>query len=396
MSRRPFTVAEYADRVAGVRRAMADRDLEALLVWGRGGGALDRSANLVYLTDHYPGFPTIPDAPGIWRDEGFAAALVTGDEVVLITARPTVEPDEAVATDVIASRDLVAASIEQLRRRGLARGPIGLVGGDALTHAQGARLAAGLAGARLTDADEILYALRAIKSPAEQALLRAAGAVGARAMAATMECVEAGSTQAELAATAAASIHAEGAVPYNLFVEAYGRHRAPERHGLSVDAASQPLQDGDVFTIDMSGAREGYLFDFSRSRVVGADATAVQRELLDLTRTIVDAVVSELRPGRTAGDAGAVGARMLAEHGHPLSEQEFPALGHGLGLGFEPPYLVPGDPTLIRPGMCFAVERRINVDEHGATFERNVLVTEDGPELLSDVPDEFPTEMRVL
>lgn len=396
MSPRPFTSAEYAERIAGTRRAMAARGVDALVVWGRGGGALDRCANLIYLTDHYPGFPAIPDAPGIWRDEGFAAALVTGDDVVVITARPMAEPDEAVATQVIASRDLVAATIEELRRRGLKRGSVGLVGGDALTHAQGTRLSAGLPGARLVDADEVLYALRAVKSPAEQELLRAAGAVGASAMGATMESVKAGRTQAELAATAAASILAEGAVPHNLFVEAYGPHRAPERHSLSVDAAAEPLADGDVFTIDMSGAREGYLFDFSRSRVVGTEATTVQQELLDLTRAIVDAVVAELRPGRTAGDAGAVGARMLAEHGHPLAEQEFPALGHGLGLGFEPPYLVPGDPTPIRPGMCFAVERRVNVDGHGATFERNVLVTEDGPELLSEVPDEFPTEMRAL
>lgn len=392
MSPRPFTSAEYAERIAGARRQMGERGIDALLVWGRGGGALDRCANLVYLADHYPGFPTIPDAPGIWRDEGFAAALVTRDDVILITARPTAEPDQAVATDVIASRDLVAATVEQLRRRGLERGSIGLVGGDALTHSQGMRLAAGLEDARLVDADEVLYALRAVKSPAEQELLRAAGAVGATAMAATMERVEAGRTQAELAATAAASILAEGGVPYNLFVEAYGAQRAPERHSLSVDDAAEPLAESDVFTIDMSGAREGYLFDFSRSRVVSAEATAVQRELLDLTRTIVDAVVAELRPGRTAGDAGAVGARMLAEHGHPLAEQEFPALGHGLGLGFEPPYLTPGDSTPIRPGMCFAVERRINVNGHGATFERNVLVTEHGPELLSDVPDEFPTE----
>ena len=33
--------------------------------------------------------------------------------------------------------------------------------------------------------------------------------------------------------------------------------------------------------------------------------------------------------------------------------------GHGLGLAFEPPWIVPTPDVVVEEGMCFAVERRI-------------------------------------
>jgi Xaa-Pro aminopeptidase len=227
-----------------------------------------------------------------------------------------------------------------------------------------------------------------VKSPAEQDLLRQAGALGTTAMRQGLATLAAGVAETDVAAAVAQSVTAGGGVPYNIVIETYGEEgadddRLPPPHY----AAGHLLADGDLFTIDMSGIRAGYLFDFSRSRVIGAEPTSEQRDLLELSRAIVDAVVAELRPGRTAGDAATVGATMLTGHGFPLAEQEFAALGHGIGMGFEPPFLVPGDPTPIVPGMCFAVERHLVRDGTGATFERNVLVTDEGPELLSHPPD---------
>ena len=58
--------------------------------------------------------------------------------------------------------------------------------------------------------------------------------------------------------------------------------------------------------------------------------------------------------------------------------------GHGLGLGWEPPWLGPACDERLEPGMCLAIERRVAVDGlGGAQYEDDVLVGDDGPELLT-------------
>jgi Xaa-Pro aminopeptidase len=58
--------------------------------------------------------------------------------------------------------------------------------------------------------------------------------------------------------------------------------------------------------------------------------------------------------------------------------------GHGLGVGWEPPWIGPGSRELVEEGMCLAVERRAAVDGlGGAQYEDDVLVGADGPELLT-------------
>ena len=58
--------------------------------------------------------------------------------------------------------------------------------------------------------------------------------------------------------------------------------------------------------------------------------------------------------------------------------------GHGLGLGFEPPWIGPQSTAVVEPGWCLAVERRAAVPGvGGAQYEENVLIGSDGAELLS-------------
>jgi hypothetical protein len=58
--------------------------------------------------------------------------------------------------------------------------------------------------------------------------------------------------------------------------------------------------------------------------------------------------------------------------------------GHGLWLGFEPPWIGPGSDGVVEEGMCLAIERRASVAGlGGAQHEDDVLVGRDGPELLT-------------
>ena len=61
--------------------------------------------------------------------------------------------------------------------------------------------------------------------------------------------------------------------------------------------------------------------------------------------------------------------------------------GHGLGLGWEPPWIGPQSSERVEEGMCLALERRAAVGGlGGGQYEDDVLVGADGPELLTRAP----------
>ena len=62
----------------------------------------------------------------------------------------------------------------------------------------------------------------------------------------------------------------------------------------------------------------------------------------------------------------------------------FPAVGHGIGLGWEGPWLTPDDATAFEPGMAIAVETIVGHPAvGGGFFEENGIVTDTGFEVLT-------------
>jgi len=383
---RPFERSEYEARWSQAMRSAHEAGLPALLVWGRGGGPIERHGNVLYLTDYYSAFPIIPDIEGHWADRGYAAVLLTEGECVLFADAHEAGPEDAVATHVIpADDDLVSRVAGWLRERGLAEGLLGLVGGDVMTRDQSQRLADLLPGLVLEPATALLERICRIKSPAEQQVMRRCNSIGAQAVTALMEAGRAGVTEAELAAIAAGKVIGEGAVLYNAYVETYGPQRTLHRHRMPTYSAEQPLAKGEILTIDFSAGVEGYYCDLSRSRIVDQPPTDRQRRLLEASRAAVKAVVAALRPGTTAGEATRAGLRVLEEEGLLEAEGSFDAMGHGLGLSFESPWLTPDNPMEILPGMCLAVEKMVFDGPWAAIFEDNVLITEGGAEPLAEL-----------
>jgi Xaa-Pro aminopeptidase len=110
--------------------------------------------------------------------------------------------------------------------------------------------------------------------------------------------------------------------------------------------------------------------------------------VLDATRDSVRAGLAKIAPGNTLGEVARACSQSLlesalAQRGDYLPG-DFEAWGHSLGLNWEQPWILPDSDVVIVPGMCLAVEKRIAVPGlGGATYEDNVLVTEEGYELLT-------------
>ena len=234
--------------------------------------------------------------------------------------------------------------------------------------------------------------MRLIKNGAEFDLLRAAGEIGVRAVDAAMDAAIPGVSEAEVAAEAIAEIVRAGGAFYGL-----GLSSGPWAHTFSPSTPApysrRRLEAGDMIRLDLYGSFDGYLFDFGRSRVVGRSPTQVQQEILDAVRDGVHAGTKLLRPGETLGAVARRCEEVLESfaytrrHGLPASTMGG-TWGHSLGLDWGAPWIESTSSTVIRPGMCFAIERRIEAPGiGGANYENDVIVTNAGPEIVTPAPD---------
>jgi len=385
-----FSAEEHAERVSKVRARMAHDGLDALLVVGRGGGAIDRYGNVFYLTEAYAGFPTIPDAPGEWTDRGWTAVLLTADELRLIGDPDTAVAGSAYADSFTAGLDFTAMVVDAIGPVAHAR--VGLVGVDALTVRTLWAINAAHPGLTMVEADQLLMDVRVLKSPAEIEAMRQAAAVAGAAMAAAMEAAQPGASLADTAAAAAAEVARAGAVMANAFTSV-----APEHTGLAHPHLQAPpypadsiLRAGDMYSLDVSGALRGYFFDVARTKVVGAEPTPEQAHVMGLSRDSVNAVVDALRPGVTVAQATRAGLAVLEEAGYTMAgDGGWQAMGHGLGMAFESPYLFADNDDVVQEGMVISVERHCTIGDASATFERNLVIGADGARDLLAIPASF-------
>jgi hypothetical protein len=124
------------------------------------------------------------------------------------------------------------------------------------------------------------------------------------------------------------------------------------------------LADGDWIRFGISGAVDGYMFDLARAKAVGP-VTNRQIELFESAIDCIEATLAAIRPGVTAGELGAAGLDKQQSLGFRV-DGVFSAMGHGLGLGWDDPWLARGVAAEIVPNMVLCIERTIQQAATGA------------------------------
>lgn len=172
-------------------------------------------------------------------------------------------------------------------------------------------------------------------------------------------------------------------------------------HGIPNDYV---LQDGDIVNVDVTSVVDGWHGDSSETFLIGQvsdEARAVTQCAFDCLWLAIHAITPNC-PVATIGHA----IRSEAESRGFSVVREF--VGHGLGRDFHQDPTIPHYPTRqsrrdrLAPGICFTIEPMINVgvrqgvtDKHdgwtvrtrdgklSAQFEHTVMMTEEGPEVLT-------------
>lgn len=396
----PAPAGEYEGRWRRALEQCVARGLDALLAISRGASAIDSYADVFYLCGHYGNIGFTPDFQDYWVGRSHSAVLLAPDrEPLLVVDGADYRRDLVGIEDVRFALDFPAAVAGALGERGLARGRIGVCGLNVMSARVARLLGDVLPGCELIDADDLIEALRVIKSPFELERIRAAAEVGDAVVTTMMDVALGGGGRVTEAQAVAEGYRVGVAAGVHFFDTsiASGPYSNYFTWNHLPSWSQRILQPGDIFHADSYGAVEGYLFDFGRTCIVSGDTSEEHVRLCQGAIDAVEAGIAVVRPGVPAS------AVFEAVHGHLLAvglavdgDKEmdmenasalsigFPPHGHGFGLGWEWPWILPTEERLLQPGMCLAVEAMPTRAGLGSSyFEQDVIVTEDGAEMLT-------------
>jgi Xaa-Pro dipeptidase len=238
-----------------------------------------------------------------------------------------------------------------------------------------------LPGAGFVSADPVTIGCRVIKSAAELALLQRANDITIAAYRAGLATLREGMTQRDLGANIAAAYRALGVQGGAMAI--FGKYTAYPHGSIQ----PQQLREGDMVLIDDGCSVEGYQSDITRTTVFGKP-TARQRQIWDLERKAQDAALRAARAGATCESVDAAARKVITDAGFGPGYKT-PGLphrtGHGIGLdGHEWTYLVKGNTTRLRQGMCFSNEPTIAIyGEFGVRLEDCMHITESGAKMFT-------------
>ncbi|MCB1104205.1 MAG: type I methionyl aminopeptidase [Opitutaceae bacterium] len=174
-------------------------------------------------------------------------------------------------------------------------------------------------------------------------------------------------------------------------------------HG--VPSLRRVLQDGDIVSLDVTVAYNGFIGDNALTIPVGAIDPRLEK-LVRVTEESLAIGIKQATIGNRIGDISHAIQSYVESHGYSVVRD---LVGHGVGEQMHEPPEVPNfgrrnSGPVIKPGMTLAIEPMVNMGGYrtktlsdgwtvvtadnspSAHFEHTVLTTEQGPEVLTVPP----------
>ena len=372
-------MSEYPQRLERLRALMVERGFEAVL--------LGTGANLAYFS----GYPS--PARSVPRPF-FVLLPLIGDPVFLTHMGHAAEVRKfSWISDVRSYAPLARVPVESIKaalaEKGLLGATIGMELGTEqafdFSHLEFMRLRAALADASLTDAAPLLWALRMVKSAWEISCIRQACKVTSEAYSETFASARGGMSERQvyLSMNDYLSQHSDGTI-FLAITSGTGNYDL-----VTKPPEDRPLIPGDLVWMDAGCTVNGYWSDFSRAGCVGKP-TDEQCRAQDAMHQITWDAISRMRPGVTVSSIWRFCNRELDALPFRITSsitQLAARVGHGMGLAMtEPPHLGLHDETVLKEGMVITIEPGVATSYGTFHVEENVLITEDGCEVLSQAP----------
>lgn len=238
---------------------------------------------------------------------------------------------------------------------------------------------------QMHDAEPALMSLRSIKTEKEIAVLREAASLADFGVQIGVEAIAEGRKEIDILATIEYELKRKGITEMAFQTTVISGANSADPHGKP---GTKTIQHGDLVLFDLGVVLDGYCSDITRTVAYG-DLTD---ELRHVYQTVLDAqmgAVSLCKPGTELGALDRKARSIITEAGFG---EYFPhRLGHGLGADVhELPSINETNTETLKPGMTFTIEPGIYLpNKGGVRIEDDVLITDDGYELLTKYPKEL-------
>ncbi len=377
-------VAEYPLRWQKVQQLMAQQDLDLIIAY-----ADDRAtygpAHARWLANFPVHFepvcilmPPAGEPVMLVGPESDQYALLAGRISDVRVLREFTHPNEDYPYAKIQGLSEILAEIRQaatVRRVGLAGG--GLVGADLLAALQQA-----LPAAQWLNMENALCDLRAVKSPAEIAVIRYAYQIAEAGLEAAVAAIGPGVTERAVAAEIDAAMRRAGSEGTGIdTIVASGPNTRP----ILARSTFREVAKDDLVLLTIAPRYEGYHAAIGRAVSVGDPGSEV-RSALEVAITAQEACYQALRPGIEGRAVEAVGRQVVGEAG--LGQYFLYSGVHSVGvIEFEPPIFGPSSAARLEKDMVISVDIPLfNTPWGGLRVEDGYLITEQGAQRLHHTP----------
>lgn len=347
------------DNLSRLREAMEQHSIPALLV--------TTIQNVRWLSGFTGSSAVCLVTPG-------AAVLVT-DSRYTIQARAEVQGLEVVVFQNPRTLDDV------IEERASSAGAAKIGFESALTYGQWKKRKDRITSVDWVEAPDLIRDLRMVKTAEEIRRIKAACQLADACIENITGLIQAGRTEHEVGLDIEFFYRRHGAdIAFAPIVASGPNSAKPHAH-----PGERRIERGDFVTIDCGGRLDGYCSDITRTFVVG-EASDRHREVYELVLRAEVECCEMLTPGANGKEVDGHARKLFAEKG--LDQYFGHGLGHGLGLDVHDPGGL--SPTVEQPvsaGMVFTVEPGIYIEGFGGVrIEDDVLVTAEGPEILTHAP----------
>ena len=374
-----FPRDEYDARIEKVRRTMAERSIEVLLIF--------TAENVNYLT----GYDTI----------GYSSYLclaVPIDREPLMVIRE-MERGIAMSTTWLSdfattgdTDDSVERTVNALSTRGLAGRRIAMEAtAPFLTARTYLRLRHALGGDKVADGSEIVEPIRAIKSAREIEKVRAASRLVVAGMEAALAAVREGATENDVAVAAYGGMVGGGSDPLVSQPIVTSGPRSGVAHSTF---HHRRLEEGDTVLIELGACVSRYGGALMRTAFIGEPTDEVLK-MNDVVLRSLNAAIDAIRPGVSAGSVDEACRSIIEDAGYEAMFRK--RTGYSVGVAFAPDWgeghivsLRRDDPRPLEAGMVFHMPPALRAFQRlciGAS--ETVLVTDSGCEVLTHHPREL-------
>jgi Xaa-Pro dipeptidase len=243
-------------------------------------------------------------------------------------------------------------------------------------------------GLSVVDAQQLMLDARVLKSPDEIMLLTQAAAMVDGVYQDIVEALKPGIRENDIVALANKRLYEMGSDQVEAINAVSGERCNPHPHNFS----DRLIRPGDQAFFDIIHSYNGYRTCYYRTFGVGS-ATPSQRDAYTRAREWMDAAIAVVRPGVGTDEIAAVWPR-ATEFGFANEMDAFGLqFGHGLGLGLHERPIISRlnsmkEPVELQVGMVFALETYCPAADgfSAARIEEEIVVTEDGPRVLTLFP----------